>query len=107
MQNREDQSLTRCFSFSFQEDILCTKERCSFIFLQSVMINTMTNFEVGPDTITSATCEEAHCEANNPGDFVFCSGATRRRMNVTSEIDRPGAQRCGIVDVNWANLFPE
>jgi len=85
-------------------DILCTKANCSFIFLQSTMIGAMGDFAVGPDTITSASCEEAHCEA---GQFVPCSGATRRRMNLTSTIARPGAQRCSIVDVNWSTLFPE
>jgi hypothetical protein len=89
------------------DDILCTKGFCSFIYMQSLVINTVSNFQVQEDTITSASCEEAHCEAGNPGDFVFCSGATRRRMNVTSSIQRPGAQRCGIVDVDWETLFPE
>jgi hypothetical protein len=111
-------SVTRCLEqppVGFQgqcavcwtEDILCTKKYCSLIYIQSLIINTMANFQVGPDTITSATCEEAHCEAGNPGDFVYCSGATRRRMNVTSSIDRPGAQQCGIVDVDWEEIFPE
>jgi hypothetical protein len=40
-------------------------------------------------------------------NFVPCSGATRRRMNVTSTIARPGAQSCGIVDVVLEHLFPE
>ena len=68
------------------------------------MINNVGNFAVGPNEITSASCEgeskifqhtkqtsvslhvhsqliqsEAHCEV---GQFVPCSGATRRRMNI-------------------------
>jgi len=89
------------------DDILCTKGFCAFIFLQSTMINAVSDLQVNADTISSAACEEAHCEAGNPGNFVSCSGATRRRMNVTSTISRPGSQRCGIVDVDWAELFPE
>jgi hypothetical protein len=89
------------------DDILCTKKHCAFIGIQSVFINTLTNFAVGEETITAAACEEAHCEAGNPGHFVSCSGATRRRMNVTSSISRPGAQQCSIVDVDWAELFPD
>lgn len=55
---------------------------------------------------TSATCEEANCEAGNPGTFVDCSGATRRRMNITSSIARPGDQQCSIVDIkDWDDLF--
>mmetsp|Transcript_22521 Transcript_22521/g.62549 ORF Transcript_22521/g.62549 Transcript_22521/m.62549 type:complete len:680 (-) Transcript_22521:149-2188(-) len=89
------------------EDIICTRKHCTYIALQSFLINTLANFEVGEDTITAAACEEAHCEAGNPGHFVSCSGATRRRMNVTSSIKRPGAQQCSIVDVDWAELFPD
>jgi hypothetical protein len=85
------------------KDILCTRANCAFIFLQSNMINTFSNFQVGPETITSATCEEAMCEL----DFVPCSGANRRRMNITSTIARPGDQRCGIVDVDWEEVFGE
>ena len=86
------------------KDILCTRANCAFIFLQSNMINTFSNFQVNPDTtITSATCEEAMCEL----DFVPCSGANRRRMNITSTIVRPGDQRCGIVDVDWEEIFGE
>jgi hypothetical protein len=85
-------------------DILCAKRSCTFIYLLSTMINRAGDFEVGPNTVTAAACEEASCEA---GQFVPCSGATRRRMNVTSTIVRPGDQRCSIVDVVWEDLFPE
>lgn len=85
------------------EDITCTLSHCTFLFLQSQMVNNAGNFEVGPDDITSASCEEAHCEV---GQFVPCSGATRRRMNITSSIARPGTQQCSIVDVeSWEDLF--
>jgi hypothetical protein len=89
------------------DSIRCAKKFCGFIYMQSLMTHTFGDFQVEEDMITSASCEEAHCEAGNRGDFVACSGATRRRMNVASDIERPGAQLCGIVDVNWATLFPE
>lgn len=92
----------RCWA----DDILCTKSFCAMMGIQSFLINTIGNFEVGENTITSATCEEAHCEAGNPGFFVSCSGATRRRMGVKSSIARPANQRCTNVDVNWDELFP-
>ena len=63
----------------WMEDIVCTMDNCALIFLQSQVINNVGNFAVGPHDITSATCEEAHCEV---GLFVPCSGATRRRMNI-------------------------
>ena len=37
-------------------DILCTKKHCSLIFLQSTLINTVSNFKVNNETITSASC---------------------------------------------------
>lgn len=83
------------------EDILCARSHCAFIFLQSNMINTVSNFQVSEDTITAATCEEAMCEL----EFVPCSGANRRRMNITSSIARPGRQLCDIVDVDWSVIF--
>jgi hypothetical protein len=94
-------SLTYCLPNSWTEDILCTRRHCAFIFLQSNLINTVSNFQVGPETITSATCEEAMCELA----FVPCSGANRRRMNIKNTITRPGDQLCGIVDVNWEEIF--
>ena len=91
-------------------DILCTKKYCAFIFLQSQLINTVGNFNVKEGTITSAVCEEAHCELEDgPGSgrmgFVECSGATRRRMDIVSSIERPEWQQCLIVDVNYTELF--
>eukprot|EP00567_Pseudictyota_dubia_P009250 CAMPEP_0197436776 /NCGR_PEP_ID=MMETSP1175-20131217/4177_1 /TAXON_ID=1003142 /ORGANISM="Triceratium dubium, Strain CCMP147" /LENGTH=740 /DNA_ID=CAMNT_0042966157 /DNA_START=385 /DNA_END=2607 /DNA_ORIENTATION=- len=91
----------------WQIDIQCSKSYCAFNFLQSTMINTMTNFAVGMDEVTAASCEEANCEAfPYPENFVECSGATRRRMNVTSSIARPKDEECANVDVDWAILFP-
>lgn len=109
-----DDALTECLmepeigfgeecAICWMEDIICTKDHCMFIFLQSQMINNVGNFAVGENEITSASCEEAHCEV---GQFVPCSGATRRRMNITSSISRPGDQQCAIVDVqDWEDLF--
>mmetsp|Transcript_20299 Transcript_20299/g.42260 ORF Transcript_20299/g.42260 Transcript_20299/m.42260 type:complete len:735 (-) Transcript_20299:147-2351(-) len=92
----------RCWA----EDIVCTKKHCMFIYLQSQITNQVGNFKVSKDSITSATCEEAYCEAGPAGYFVPCVGANRRRMNITSDIQRPGAQRCGITDVHdWEEFF--
>jgi len=86
------------------DDILCSKHHCSFLFLQSTLINKMANFEVSADDITSATCEEAMCELV----FVPCSGASRRRMNVISDISRPVNEQCSILDINdWELVFDE
>ena len=90
------------------DSIKCSSRHCIFIYLQSLWINAAGDFEVSPDQITSATCSEANCEAGNPGDFVACSGANRRRMNITSDIARPGSQQCAIVGIpgdDWGAFF--
>ena len=92
--------------------IECTKKNCAFIFLQSQLMDTANNYHVTEGSVTSAVCEEAHCELENgPGSgqmgFAECSGATRRRMNIVSSIERPEWQQCSIVDVDYAELFGE
>ena len=51
-----DYACSECWT----RDEVCTRNNCIFIYLQSLIINTVANFQVGPDKITSATCEEAH-----------------------------------------------
>lgn len=52
------------------DDIMCTKRFCVFIYLQTRMTNQVGNFKVGPESITSATCEEANCEAGETVDIA-------------------------------------
>jgi hypothetical protein len=82
-------------------DEMCARDNCVFIFLQASLVNSVGNFAVGPGTITSATCDEAMCGPT----FVPCSGATRRRMDIKSDIARPAYQQCRQVQVNWTDLF--
>ena len=77
------------------------------IGIQSFLINTVGNFAVEEDTITSAACEEGNCAAGDTFGFVNCSGANRWRMGIVSAIARPKEQMCNIVDVDWAELFPD
>ena len=92
--------------------IECTKKNCAFIFLQSQLMDTASDYHVADGSVTSVVCEEAHCELEDgPGSgrmgFAECSGATRRRMNIVSSIERPEWQQCSIVDVDYAELFGE
>ncbi|CAB9517935.1 expressed unknown protein [Seminavis robusta] len=89
-------------------DMECTKKHCMWIGIRSFMINTVTNLQVGADDITPATCEEAMCEATEITGyegFVPCSGATRRRMDIVSTIQRPEHQQCQQVQVKWEEFF--
>lgn len=88
-------------SVCWVEDEICARDNCSFLYLQSYLINSMANFEVGPNTVTAATCDEAMCGA----EFLPCSGANRRRMDIQGNIKRPQEQQCKIVQVNWDSLF--
>lgn len=52
--------------------------------------------------------KQAMCEATEITGyegFVPCSGATRRRMNVTSTIRRPINEQCTEVDVQWEEFY--
>lgn len=92
-----DETCSKCWV----EDEMCARNNCVFIYLQALMINNVGNFKVGPGTITSATCDESMCGPV----FVPCSGATRRRMNIVSDIARPENQQCRNVQVNWTELY--
>ena len=72
--------------------------------MQAWMIDNLGNFKVGPELVTAAMCEEAICETT----FVPCSGANRRRMNIVSDIARPGTQQCPLIpdgNAKWLDLF--
>lgn len=99
--NEESVGFSKECATCWTVDELCAKKNCVFIFFQGVMINKLTNFQVGPNEITSATCDEAMCGP----EFVPCSGATRRRMDIISTIARPLDQQCRIIDQDWATVF--
>ena len=60
-----------------------------FTFLQARLSNAFTDMKVSMQDITSATIDEA---LTGP-TFVPEVGATRRRMNIISDIKRPENQR--------------
>jgi len=79
----------------------CARDNCFFIFLQQYLTNQMHNYNVGPDTITLSTCDEALCGP----EFLPCSGASRRRMNIVSDIPRPSSQQCHVANEDWLNVW--
>ena len=99
--NEESIGFTEECALCWTEDEYCARNNCMFLFLQSVFTNQMNNFNVGPDDITPATCDEALCGP----EFVPCSGATRRRMNIVSDIPRPISQQCGVAEEDWSLVF--
>ena len=99
--NEDNIGFTEECAECWTEDELCAKNNCAFIYLQSVVVNQVSNFHVKLGDITTATCDEALCG----GDFVPCSGATRRRMNIISSIPRPENQQCIVAQANWTEIF--
>lgn len=99
--NEEQIGFSEACATCWTVDELCARDNCVFIFFQSVMTNRMNNFQVGPNEITSATCDEAMCGP----EFVPCSGATRRRMDIVSTIARPLDQQCRILNQDWSTIF--
>ena len=95
----------QCWATDYQ----CTRKNCGLIGIRAFMINSVTNLQVGADEITPATCEEAMCEATEitgSQGFVECSGASRRRMNIISTIQRSAEEQCKMVDVpDWSEFF--
>jgi hypothetical protein len=99
--NEESIGFTEECSTCWTVDELCARDNCSFIYLQSVFTNQVQNYNVGPNDITSATCDEALCGP----EFVPCVGATRRRMNIVSDIPRPISQQCHVASEDWSTVF--
>lgn len=99
--NEDSIGFTRECSECWTYDEINTKNSCFWIYLQSVFIDAVADFSVGFNDITSATCDEA---LSGPV-FVPCSGATRRRMNIVSDIPRPKYQQCHVAQHNWTVVF--
>ena len=38
-------------------------------------------------------------------EYAPCAGATRRRMNIESDIERPEFQQCSAAQSDWATVF--
>jgi len=99
----EEIGFTEDCAMCWTVDEMCAKDRCFFIFLQSVFTNGVSQFSVNENgnDITAAACDEALCGP----EFVPCSGATRRRMNIVSDISRPATQQCTVVTEDWSVVF--
>lgn len=86
---------------SWAWDEVHTKNKAIFVFLQAQQSNFATDMEVTYQDITMATIDEA---LSGPR-FVKEVGATRRRMNIVSDIRRPITQQCSIIEQNWTEIF--
>ncbi|KAG7373346.1 hypothetical protein IV203_034070 [Nitzschia inconspicua] len=99
--NQNDIGFSEECASCWTQDELCAKKNCVFIYLQSFIFNQVSNFNVELGDITTAACDEALCGPV----FVPCSGATRRRMNIISDIPRTQDQQCNVAEGNWSEIF--
>ena len=95
---RESMGWTTECSYAWVASVECAKQNCMFIAVTALITNKLGNFAVGPSLVTPAMCNEAQCEQGNPGNFAKLSGASRRKMNIQSDIARPKDQQCSIVN---------
>jgi len=71
--HEEDIGFSAECSWHWANNVACSKKNCAFIYIQSLMTNRVADFKVGPNSITSATCSEASCEAGPTYHFVKVS----------------------------------
>ena len=93
---RERMGWTTECSYAWVASVECAKQNCMFIAVTAMITNKLGNFAVSSDLVTPAMCNEAQCEQGNPGEFAKLSGASRRKMNIQSDIARPKDQQCNI-----------
>lgn len=83
-------------------DEVHTKNHAIFTFIQANIANSFSDMEVTFQDITMATIDEA---LSGP-TFVPWVGATRRRMDIKSDIQRPISQQCTAArENNWTEIF--
>ena len=57
----------------------------------------------GNETVWLNQC--IYCDEKMSGpDFVACSGVARRRLGISSEIERKPEEQCRNTDVDWVNV---
>jgi len=82
-------------------DEVHTKNHAVFSYIQAQFANSFADMSVTYADITQATIDES---VSGPL-FVPWVGATRRRMNIASDIKRPAYQQCTVAEENWEELF--
>ena len=58
----KDMGWTPVCSEAWVHSVVCARENCKWIAARSIITNTLTNFQMTKNTMTSALCNEAQCE---------------------------------------------
>ena len=100
---------TKCWT----NNMLNTAEYCLFTCMKATFTGSARTNNVkgtGNGTVWLNQC--IYCDEKMSGpDFVTCSGVARRRLGITSEIERNPEEQCRNTDVDWVSvnfdeLFP-
>jgi hypothetical protein len=95
------------------ENLLNTAKYCLFTCIKAELTGSARSNNVkgtGNETVLLNQC--IYCDEKMSGpDFVTCSGVARRRLGITSEIERNPEEQCHNTDFDWVNvnfheLFP-
>jgi hypothetical protein len=100
--NTDQVGFTEPCGMAWAWDEINTKDHAIFTFMQAMLSNAVADMKVAYTDITSATIDEA---ISGPY-FVPDVGATRRRMDIKSDIVRPKNQQCKVIKQNWTDIFP-
>lgn len=102
-------SCTKCWT----NNMINTASYCLFTCMKATFTGAARTNNVkgtGNETVWLNQC--IYCDEKMSGpEFVTCSGVARRRLGITSEIERKPEEQCRNVDVDWVNvnfneLFP-
>ena len=95
-------SCTKCWT----ENMINTATYCLSTCMKATFTGTAQTNNVkgtGNETVWLNQC--IYCDEKMSGpDFVACSGVARRRLGISSEIERKPEEQCRNTDVDWVNV---
>ena len=93
--------LTPACTGCWMDSIRCNLRKCAFICMWHGMFRSIDSNGGTAENPTSlnrcTTCDHARCRSS----FLSCSGATRARLGIRSDIERAPAQMCSLIETPW------
>ena len=88
------------------DNMINTATFCLFTCMKTTLTGVASTNNIkglGNETIWLNQCIFCDEKMSGPG-FVQCSGVARRRLGITSEIERNPEEQCKNTDIDWVNL---
>jgi hypothetical protein len=93
---------TKCWAANMKN----TAEKCLTTCMKTLFTGFMTDNNVPGSGNQGWLNHCLQCDERRSGPaFVTCSGVARRRLGISSEIERNPDEQCPFVDVNWLDEF--